>query len=184
MRSCTVKFDSCRTRKQRQDGESHSSSAFVHPAPVSRVVTYLNAISQRRENGTKDGLPKPRNSARHGGHDGPRRRGRGRSDATGLPLRPAVGLDERHKRPPPAQGLLPRLLPAQPVPHGRAVRHPLGPRPQHRPRPLGASASRDLALHGGRGDELLLRHGRVQQGRSADHPVHLHEEVGSGQSGA
>ena len=30
------------------------------------------------------------------------------------------------------------------------VRHPLGPRPQHRPRPLGASASRDMALHGGR----------------------------------
>ena len=151
-------------------------------SPACGNVSERNFTTPRKRN--EHGLPEPRSTARHGGHDGPRRRGRRRSDATGLPLRPAVGLDERHKRPPPAQGLLPRLLPAQPVPHGRAVRHPLGPRPQHRPRPLGASASRDLALHGGRGDELLLRHGRVQQGRSADHPVHLHEEVGTGQSGA
>ena len=34
------------------------------------------------------------------------------------------------------------------------------------------------------GDELLLRHGCVQQGRPADHPIYLHQEVGPRQSGA
>ena len=86
--------------------------------------------------------------------------------------------------PPPPSGLLPRLLSTQPVPHGCKVRHALGAYPQYRPCPLGALAPCALAVHGVGRDELLLRDGRIQQGRPADHPVHLHKEMGTGQSGA
>ena len=88
-------------------------------------------VARRRPVGR--GVPRhPRRGAGLGGHA---------AAPPGIPLQPGEELDERPQRARLPQGRLPPLLPVQPA-RQRLGQHVLGPRDEHRPRPLGRATGR------------------------------------------